>query len=42
MNKVGNLTRVFAETDDAPRREILEGTARVLDDLREPAASTPT
>ena len=34
VNKVGNLTRVFAETDDGARREILEGTARVLDDLR--------
>ncbi len=35
VNKVGNLTRVFAETDDAARAEILRGTARVLDDLRE-------
>jgi SAM-dependent methyltransferase len=35
VNKVGNLTRVFAETDGAARREILEGTARVLSDLRE-------
>ena len=35
VNKVGNLTRVFAETDDASRAEILRGTARVLDDLRE-------
>ncbi len=35
VNKVGNLTRVFAETDQASRTEILTGTARVLDDLRE-------
>jgi hypothetical protein len=35
VNKVGNLTRVFAETDDAARAEILRGTAHVLDDLRE-------
>jgi SAM-dependent methyltransferase len=35
VNKVGNLTRVFAETDDAAREEILRGTARVLEDLRE-------
>ncbi len=35
VNKVGNLTRVFAETDDDARGEILRGTARVLDDLRE-------
>ena len=34
VNKVGNLTRVFAETDGAARVEILHGTARVLDDLR--------
>jgi SAM-dependent methyltransferase len=34
VNKVGNLTRVFAETDDASRAEILRGTAQVLDDLR--------
>ncbi len=37
VNKVGNLTRVFAETDQASRTEILTGTARVLDDLREHA-----
>ena len=35
VNKVGNLTRVFSETDDDARGEILRGTARVLDDLRE-------
>ncbi len=36
VNKVGNLTRVFAETDASARTEILEGTARVLADLRGP------
>ena len=36
VNKVGNLTRVFSETDDGSRREILEGTTRVLADLRGP------
>jgi hypothetical protein len=35
VNKVGNLTRVFSETDDDARREILRGTALVLEDLRE-------
>ncbi len=35
VNKVGNLTRVFAETDDDSRAEILQGTAQVLDDLRD-------
>lgn len=35
VNKVGNLTRVFAETDEAARRAILTGTAAVLTDLRE-------
>jgi SAM-dependent methyltransferase len=35
VNKVGNLTRVFGETDDAVRVEILQATARVLADLRE-------
>ena len=37
VNKVGNLTRVFAETDASVRRSILSGTTRVLDDLREHA-----
>ena len=36
VNKVGNLTRVFAETDASARTEILEGTARVLETLRGP------
>ena len=35
VNKVGNLTRVFDETDEATRPEILAGTARVLADLHE-------
>src|SRR4051794_40679892 len=35
VNKVGNLTRVFGETDTAVRQEILRATVRVLDDLRE-------
>ena len=35
VNKVGNLTRVFAETDGVSRAEILRGKARVLADLRE-------
>jgi hypothetical protein len=35
VNKVGNLTRVFSETHADARREILEGTVRVLDDLRD-------
>jgi hypothetical protein len=35
VNKVGNLTRVFAETDGVSRAEILRGTAQVLADLRE-------
>ena len=35
VNKVGNLTRVFGETDGAVRVEILRATARVLDDLCE-------
>lgn len=35
VNKVGNLTRVFAETDEHVRHSILTGTARVLADLNE-------
>jgi hypothetical protein len=34
VNKVGTLSRAFDATDEATRREILEGTARILDDLR--------
>lgn len=35
VNKVGNLTRVFAETDEHVRHSILTGTAQVLTDLSE-------
>jgi hypothetical protein len=35
VDKVGHLQRVFAESDDSTREEILRGTARALRDLRE-------
>jgi SAM-dependent methyltransferase len=35
VDKVGHLARVFAETDDAVRAEVLDGTARALRELRE-------
>ncbi|HET7350892.1 MAG TPA: class I SAM-dependent methyltransferase [Marmoricola sp.] len=34
VNKVGNLTRVFGETGDDTKREILTSVARILEDLR--------
>ena len=35
VNKVGTSRGPSGETDDAARAEILTGTARILDDLRE-------
>ncbi len=35
VDKVGHLGRVFSETEDAVRVEVVEGTARLLRDLRE-------
>lgn len=37
VDKVGHLTRSFADTDDAIRDEILAGTRRAIDDLHEHA-----
>ncbi len=34
VNKVGNLTRVFGETGQHTKHEILTGVARILEDLR--------
>ena len=35
VDKAGHLTRVFSETDDDVRRQIIEGTARAIAHLRE-------
>ncbi len=35
IDRAGHLTRVFGETEAAARRQIVEGTARALSDLRE-------
>jgi SAM-dependent methyltransferase len=35
VDKVGHLGRVFSETEDGVRAEVIEGTARLLRDLRE-------
>jgi SAM-dependent methyltransferase len=35
IDRAGHLTRVFGETEEASRLQIVEGTARALDDLRE-------
>jgi SAM-dependent methyltransferase len=37
VDKVGHLARSFADTDDTVRQEILAGTRRAIDDLREHA-----
>ena len=35
VDRAGHLTRVFSETDEDTRRQIVEGTARALADLRD-------
>ncbi|MBO9520123.1 MAG: class I SAM-dependent methyltransferase [Nocardioidaceae bacterium] len=35
IDKMGHLTRVFSETDDHTRAQVVEGTRRALADLRE-------